>query len=188
MLSDNPTPLPDPRSAWQPQGVHAASRVYDHAAFGWTDGDWTGRQVPGAVLYEMHVGTFTATGTFDSAIERLDHLVDLGIDLVELLPVNSFNGEYNWGYDGVCWYAPHEVYGGPDGLKRFVDAAHARGLGVVLDVVYNHFGPSGAYAPMFAPYLSAAGTNPWGDSVNLDGPHSGEVPPLHHRQRADVAA
>ena len=175
VLSDNPTPLPDPRSAWQPQGVHAASRVYDHAAFGWTDGDWTGRQVPGAVLYEMHVGTFTATGTFDSAIERLDHLVDLGIDLVELLPVNSFNGEYNWGYDGVCWYAPHEVYGGPDGLKRFVDAAHARGLGVVLDVVYNHFGPSGAYAPMFAPYLSAAGTNPWGDSVNLDGPLSGEV-------------
>jgi maltooligosyltrehalose trehalohydrolase len=175
VLSDNATPLPDPRSAWQPQGVHAASRVYDHAAFGWTDGGWTGRQVAGAVLYEMHVGTFTATGTFDAAIERLDHLVDLGIDLVELLPVNSFNGEYNWGYDGVCWYAPHEVYGGPDGLKRFVDAAHARGLGVVLDVVYNHFGPSGAYAPMFAPYLSAAGTNPWGDSVNLDGPHSGEV-------------
>ena len=175
VLSDNATPLPDPRSAWQPQGVHAPSRVYDHAAFGWTDGGWTGRQVPGAVLYEMHVGTFTATGTFDAAIERLDHLVDLGIDLVELLPVNSFNGEYNWGYDGVCWYAPHEVYGGPDGLKRFVDAAHARGLGVVLDVVYNHFGPSGAYAPMFAPYLSKAGTNPWGDSVNLDGPHSGEV-------------
>ena len=167
--------LPDPRSAWQPGGVHGPSRVYDHSAFAWTDGSWTGRQLPGAVLYELHVGTFTPQGTFDAAIERLDHLVDLGVDLVELLPVNSFNGEYNWGYDGVCWYAPHEVYGGPDGLKRFVDAAHRRGIGVVLDVVYNHFGPSGAYAPMFAPYLSAAGTNPWGDSVNLDGPLSEEV-------------
>ena len=123
----------------------------------------------------MHIGTFTPAGTFDAAIERLDHLVDLGVDLVELLPVNSFNGEYNWGYDGVCWFAPHEAYGGPDGLKRFVDAAHARGLGVVLDVVYNHFGPSGAYAPMFAPYLSSAGANPWGSSVNLDGPGADEV-------------
>ena len=174
-LTGNDTPLPDPRSAWQPQGVHGPSRVYDHSAFAWTDGSWTGRQLPGSVLYELHIGTFTAEGTFDAAIERLDHLVELGVDLVELLPVNSFNGEYNWGYDGVCWYAPHEAYGGPDGLKRFVDAAHRKGLGVVLDVVYNHFGPSGAYAPMFAPYLSAAGTNPWGDSVNLDGPLSEEV-------------
>jgi maltooligosyltrehalose trehalohydrolase len=168
-------PLPDPRSAWQPEGVHGPSRVYDHAAFPWSDHAWTGRQLPGSVLYEMHVGTFTAEGTFDAAVQRLDHLVDLGVDMVELLPVNAFNGEYNWGYDGVCWYAPHEAYGGPDGLKRFVDAAHGRGLGVVLDVVYNHFGPSGAYAPMFAPYLNAAGSNPWGASVNLDGPHSDEV-------------
>ncbi|MGX6601039.1 malto-oligosyltrehalose trehalohydrolase [Micromonosporaceae bacterium Da 78-11] len=175
VLPDGTNALPDPRSPWQPDGVHGLSRVYDHDAFDWTDGGWPGRQLPGAVLYEMHVGTFTAAGTFDAAIDRLDHLVDLGIDLVELLPVNSFNGEYNWGYDGVCWYAPHEVYGGPDGLKRFVDAAHARGLGVVLDVVYNHFGPSGAYAPMFAPYLSSAGSNPWGSSVNLDGPQSDEV-------------
>ncbi|GAA0511503.1 malto-oligosyltrehalose trehalohydrolase [Paractinoplanes deccanensis] len=171
--ADNP--LPDPRSAWQPHGVHAASRVYDHGAFSWTDQAWTGRQLPGSILYELHVGTFTPQGTFDAAIERLDHLVELGVDMVELLPVNSFNGEYNWGYDGVCWYAPHEVYGGPDGLKRFVDAAHHRGLGVVLDVVYNHFGPSGAYAPMFAPYLSTSGSNPWGASVNLDGPHADEV-------------
>jgi maltooligosyltrehalose trehalohydrolase len=175
LLPDHDSALPDPRSAWQPEGVHGPSRVYDHSAFAWTDGSWTGRQLPGSVLYELHVGTFTAQGTFDAAIERLDHLVDLGVDLVELLPVNSFNGEYNWGYDGVCWYAPHEAYGGPDGLKRFVDAAHRKGIGVVLDVVYNHFGPSGAYAPMFAPYLSAAGTNPWGDSVNLDGPLSEEV-------------
>ncbi|MEU7907540.1 malto-oligosyltrehalose trehalohydrolase [Actinoplanes sp. NPDC049118] len=175
LLSDHDGPLPDPRSAWQPGGVHGPSRVYDHSAFGWTDGAWTGRRLPGSVLYELHVGTFTAEGTFDAAVERLDHLVELGVDLVELLPVGSFNGEYNWGYDGVCWFAPHEAYGGPDGLKRFVDAAHGKGLGVVLDVVYNHFGPSGAYAPMFAPYLSAAGANPWGDSVNLDGPLSDEV-------------
>jgi len=175
VLPEHDTPLPDPRSRWQPEGVHGPSRVYDHSAFAWSDSAWTGRQLPGSVLYEMHVGSFTPEGTFDAAIERLDHLVDLGVDLVELLPVNSFNGEYNWGYDGVCWYAPHEAYGGPDGLKRFVDAAHGRGLGVVLDVVYNHFGPSGAYAPMFAPYLSASGSNPWGASVNLDGPLSGEV-------------
>jgi maltooligosyltrehalose trehalohydrolase len=175
VLDDHDGELPDPRSMWQPEGVHGPSRVYDHSAFPWSDGAWTGRQLPGSVLYEMHVGTFTPEGTFDAAIERLDHLVDLGVDLVELLPVNAFNGEYNWGYDGVCWYAPHEAYGGPDGLKRFVDACHLRGLGVVLDVVYNHFGPSGAYAPMFAPYLSAAGSNPWGASINVDGPHSEEV-------------
>ncbi|HEV7962284.1 MAG TPA: malto-oligosyltrehalose trehalohydrolase [Actinoplanes sp.] len=175
LLPDHDSPLPDPRSAWQPEGVHGPSRVYDHSAFPWSDGAWTGRQLPGAVLYEMHVGTFTSEGTFDAAIERLDHLVDLGVDQVELLPVNSFNGEYNWGYDGVCWFAPHEAYGGPDGLKRFVDAAHGRGLGVVLDVVYNHFGPSGAYAPMFAPYLSESGSNPWGAAVNLDGPLADEV-------------
>ena len=175
MLSGHDRPLPDPRSTWQPQGVHGPSRVYDHSAFAWTDGSWTGRQLPGAVLYEMHVGTFTAAGTFDAAIERLDHLVDLGVDLVELLPVNAFNGEYNWGYDGVCWFAPHEAYGGPDGLKRFVDACHRRGLGVLLDVVYNHFGPSGAYAPMFGPYLNTSAANPWGAAVNLDGPMSDEV-------------
>ncbi|WP_436527644.1 malto-oligosyltrehalose trehalohydrolase [Actinoplanes sp. HUAS TT8] len=174
VLKDVENPVPDPRSAWQPQGVHGPSRLYDHDAFTWSDRSWSGRQVPGSVLYEMHIGTFTPEGTFDSAVERLDHLVELGVDLVELLPVNAFNGEYNWGYDGVCWFAPHERYGGPDGLKRFVDAAHGKGLGVVLDVVYNHFGPSGAYAPMFAPYLST-GSNTWGSSLNLDGPESGEV-------------
>ena len=175
LLPDSGTPLPDPRSAWQPSGVHGPSRVYDHGAFRWSDGAWTGRQLPGSVLYELHVGTFTEQGTFDAAIERLDHLVDLGVDMVELLPVNAVNGPRNWGYDGVCWYAPHEPYGGPDGLKRFVDACHRRGLGVVLDVVYNHFGPSGAYAPQFAPYLSASASNPWGASVNLDGPYADGV-------------
>ncbi|MDG4826525.1 malto-oligosyltrehalose trehalohydrolase [Asanoa sp. WMMD1127] len=175
VLDDNEQALPDPRSAWQPAGVHGFSRVYDQSAYAWSDGGWTGRQLPGSVLYELHVGTFTPEGTFDAAIERLDHLVRLGVDLVELLPVGAFNGDHNWGYDGVCWFAPQESYGGPDGLKRFVDACHQRGLGVVLDVVYNHFGPSGAYAPMFGPYLSEGPGNSWGASVNLDGPLSGEV-------------
>ncbi|MBQ0902390.1 malto-oligosyltrehalose trehalohydrolase [Micromonospora sp. U21] len=174
LLNDDETPLPDPRSLWQPAGVHGPSRRYDHAAFEWTDGSWTGRQLPGSILYELHIGTFTPEGTFDAAIDRLDHLVSLGVDLIELLPVNAFNGEHNWGYDGVCWYAPHQPYGGPDGLKRLVDAAHAKGLGVILDVVYNHFGPSGAYAPRFGPYL-AEQSNSWGRSINLDGPHSDEV-------------
>ena len=174
LLGDDEQALPDPRSRWQPFGVHGVSRVYDHSAFGWTDRSWTGRQLPGSILYELHVGTFTPEGTFDAVIDKLDHLVDLGVDMIELLPVNAFNGEHNWGYDGVCWFAPHEPYGGPDGLKRLVDAAHAKGLGVILDVVYNHFGPSGAYAPRFAPYLGDRDT-PWGQAINLDGPHSDGV-------------
>jgi maltooligosyltrehalose trehalohydrolase len=173
VLGDDDVALPDPRSAWQPAGVHAASRVYDHAAFAWTDEAWTGRQLAGSVLYELHIGTFTPGGTFDAAIERLDHLVDLGIDLVEVLPVNSFDGTAGWGYDGVLWGAVHEHYGGPDGFKRFVDACHVRGLGVVLDVVYNHLGPSGAYLDRFGPYF--AGQNEWGPGLNLDGAGSDEV-------------
>ncbi len=174
LLDDSEEPLPDPRARWLPRGVHGASRLYDDGAFAWTDHAWTGRQLPGAVLYELHIGTFTPEGTFDAAIERLGHLVDLGVDLVEVLPVNGFNGVHNWGYDGVAWYAVHEPYGGPDGLKRFVDACHARGLGVVLDVVHNHLGPSGNYLPRFGPYLKQ-GRNTWGDLVNLDGPGSDQV-------------
>ncbi|WP_433280254.1 malto-oligosyltrehalose trehalohydrolase [Pseudonocardia xinjiangensis] len=173
LLDDDETPLPDPRSRWQPTGVHGASRVYDDSGFFWTDQSWTGRQLPGSVLYELHIGTFTPDGTFDAAIERLDHLVALGIDMVEVLPVNAVDGPRNWGYDGVGWYAVTENYGGPDAFKRFVDACHARGLGVVLDVVYNHLGPSGAYLDRFGPYF--AGSNIWGPSVNLDGPHSEQV-------------
>ncbi len=172
-LDDDETPLPDPRSRWQPDGVHAPSRVYDHGAFEWTDQRWTGRALAGSVLYELHIGTFTPGGTFDSAIERLDHLVELGVDLVEVMPVNAFDGPRNWGYDGVGWYAVTENYGGPDAFKRFVDACHARGLGVVLDVVHNHLGPSGAYLDRFGPYF--AGSNIWGPTLNLDGPHSDEV-------------
>ncbi len=173
LLDDDETPLPDPRSRWQPTGVHGASRIHDGTAFEWTDGWWTGRQLPGSVVYELHIGTFTPGGTFDTAIERLDHLAELGVDLVEVLPVNAVDGPRNWGYDGVGWYAVTENYGGPDGFKRFVDACHARDMGVVLDVVYNHLGPSGAYLDRFGPYF--AGSNIWGPSLNLDGARSEPV-------------
>ena len=121
------------------------------------------------MVYELHTGTFTEAGTFDAAIDKLDYLVDLGVDFVELMPVNAFNGTHGWGYDGVLWYAVHEPYGGPDGLVRLIDACHARGLGVLIDAVFNHFGPSGNYLPKFGPYLSSV-SNPWGEGVNLAGP------------------
>ncbi|OMC04173.1 malto-oligosyltrehalose trehalohydrolase [Mycolicibacter heraklionensis] len=174
LLDDDPQVLPDPRSARQPDGVHARSAVWDEAGLSWTDGEWAGRSVRGAVIYELHIGTFTPAGTFDSAIAKLDHLVDLGVDFVELMPVNAFSGEHGWGYDGVLWYAVHEPYGGPDGLARFVDACHGRGLGVLIDAVFNHLGPSGNYLPRYGPYLSQA-RNPWGDAINIDGPDSDEV-------------
>ncbi|MCW2527551.1 MAG: putative glycosyl hydrolase [Pseudonocardiales bacterium] len=167
-LDDDDAVLTDPRSRWQPSGVHGPSRIYDSGAFTWTDSSWPGKNLPDSVIYELHVGTFTGAGTFDAAIDRLDYLAELGVTHVELLPVNDFNGEWNWGYDGVLWYAVHETYGGPDGLKRFVDASHARGLAVVLDVVYNHLGPSGNYLPRFGPYFKT-GRSTWGDLVNLDG-------------------
>ena len=173
LLGDDDTPLPDPRSRWQPNGVHAATRPYDHGAFRWTDQAWTGRPLRGAVLYELHIGTFTPGGTFDSAVERLPHLVELGVTHVEVMPVNAFDGTAGWGYDGVLWGAVHEPYGGPDGFKRFVDACHGAGLAVVLDVVYNHLGPSGAYLGRFGPYF--AGQSDWGPALNLDGPGSDEA-------------
>jgi len=167
LLDDDETVLPDPRSRWQPDGVHGRSRVYADD-FAWTDAEWQGRELANGVIYELHIGTFTPEGTLDAAIARLDHLVDLGIDFVELLPVNAFNGEHNWGYDGVLWYAVQESYGGPAAYQRFVDACHARGLAVIQDVVYNHFGPSGNYLPRFGPYLRSGQATSWGDSVNLD--------------------
>jgi len=166
---DGADPVPDPASRRQPTGVHGPSRVYDQDAHDWHDASWTGRDLTAAVVYELHVGTFTPGATLDSAVERLDQLVDLGVTHVELLPVNAVNGVWNWGYDGVGWYAVHEPLGGPDALKRFVDAAHARGLAVLLDVVYNHLGPSGNYLPMFGPYLTS-GRNTWGDLVNVEQP------------------
>jgi maltooligosyltrehalose trehalohydrolase len=174
LLDDDPTVLPDPRSARQPDGVHARSQLWEASAGVWTDTGWAGRPVEGAVIYELHVGTFTPEGTFDSAIDKLDYLVDLGVDFVELMPVNSFSGSYGWGYDGVLWYSVHEPYGGPDGLVRLVDACHARGLAVLIDAVFNHFGPSGNYLPRFGPYLSSA-SNPWGEGVNIADADSDEV-------------
>ncbi|OBF47862.1 malto-oligosyltrehalose trehalohydrolase [Mycobacterium sp. 852002-50816_SCH5313054-b] len=175
LLDDDPSVLPDPRSARQPDGVHARSQLWDPAGARWTDGDWPGRSVAGgAVIYELHVGTFTPAGTFGAAAEKLDYLVDLGIDFVELMPVNTFAGTHGWGYDGVLWYSVHEPYGGPDGLVRFVDACHARGLGVLIDAVFNHLGPSGNYLPRFGPYLSSA-SNPWGEGINIADADSDEV-------------
>jgi maltooligosyltrehalose trehalohydrolase len=175
LLDGDPTPLPDPRSRRQPEGVHSLSRTFDPGNHRWTDGQWTGRELTGSVIYELHLGTFTPEGTLDAAIGKLDYLAELGVDFVELLPVNGFNGTHNWGYDGVLWYAVHEGYGGPAAYQRFVDAAHAAGLGVIQDVVYNHLGPSGNYLPRFGPYLKSGEGNTWGDSVNLDGPGSDEV-------------
>jgi malto-oligosyltrehalose trehalohydrolase len=166
--------LPDPRSLRQPFGTAGLSRRYDQAAFPWTDRRWRGGPLHGSVIYELHVGTFTAEGTFDAAIGRLDHLRDLGVHAVELMPVASFPGEHGWGYDGINLWAVHEPYGGPDGLKRFVDACHARGLAVLLDVVYNHVGVGNRLGD-FGPYFTEAHVTPWGPAVNLDQPGSDEV-------------
>ena len=159
---------PDPRSAWQPEGVHAASAAHDPGAHVWSDTDWRGRDARGALVYELHVGTFTTEGTLDAAVDRLDHLVDLGVDMVELMPLAAFPGQYGWGYDGVALYAVQDSYGGPAALQRFVDAAHARGLAVCLDVVYNHLGPSGNYLGEYGPYFTETHQTPWGAAVNLD--------------------
>ncbi|MFS2280595.1 malto-oligosyltrehalose trehalohydrolase [Microbacterium sp. OR21] len=170
VIGDDDRLRPDPRSRRQPAGVHAASASFDETAFAWTDAAWTGRQLAGGLIYELHLGTFTPEGTLDAAVARLPHLVDLGVTHVELLPVNAFNGQWNWGYDGVLWYAVHEGYGGPRAYQRFVDAAHAHGLAVIQDVVYNHLGPSGNYLPEFGPYLREGSRNTWGDSIDLDEP------------------
>jgi malto-oligosyltrehalose trehalohydrolase len=171
---DGGDPLPDPRSLWQPAGVHGPSRRYDHGAFRWSDAGWRGVRLAGSVLYELHVGTFTPEGTFDAAIGRLEYLAGLGVDIIQLMPVAAFSGQHGWGYDGIGLWAVHEPYGGPDGLKRFVDACHARDLGVLLDVVYNHAGIGNRLAD-FGPYFTDLRTTPWGPAVNLDQPGSDEV-------------
>jgi maltooligosyltrehalose trehalohydrolase len=172
---DGDETLPDPRSAWQPYGVHGLSRVFDPGLYRWSDGDWPGRDVLGAVFYELHVGTFTPAGTLDAALEHLDHLVGLGVDVVELMPVAAMPGRHGWGYDGVGLYAVHEPYGGPAALQRFVDACHVRGMAVCLDVVYNHLGPEGNYLPWFGPYFTENHATPWGEAINLDGEGSAQV-------------
>jgi maltooligosyltrehalose trehalohydrolase len=172
---DGEGPFPDPRSRHQPDGVHGLSRIVDPTEHEWADTAWTGRQLAGSVIYELHIGTFTPEGTFDAAAKRLDHLASIGVDFVEILPVNAFNGTHNWGYDGVLWYSVHDGYGGPTGYRRFVDACHAAGIGVIQDVVYNHLGPSGNYLPKFGPYLTDGPGNTWGSSLNLDGEDSDTV-------------
>jgi maltooligosyltrehalose trehalohydrolase len=174
VLDDDPKVLPDPRSPRQPDGVHERSQLWQPSPDAWTDQDWQGRSIEGAVIYELHIGTFTAEGTLDSAIEKLDYLVELGVEFVELMPVNAFAGTHGWGYDGVLWYAVHEPYGGPDALVRFVNACHERGLGLLIDAVFNHLGPSGNYLPKFGPYLSS-GSNPWGEGLNLSDAGADEV-------------
>jgi maltooligosyltrehalose trehalohydrolase len=172
---DGADPLPDPVSRSQPDGVHALSEVVDPHAFAWRDERWTGVALPDFVIYEMHVGTFTPEGTFAAAIARLPELVALGVTAIELMPVAEFPGRRNWGYDGVHLYAPHHAYGGPAGLKQLVNAAHAAGLGVVLDVVYNHVGPEGNYLDRFGPYFTDTYRTPWGRAVNYDGAGSDAV-------------
>jgi len=166
---------PDPRSSSQPEGVDGWSEIVDHGSFSWRDSGWRGLPLPGSVLYELHVGTFTDPGTFDAVVERLPHLVDLGADAIELLPVAEFAGTRGWGYDSVDLFAPHHRYGGPEGLKRLVDACHEHGLGVIMDVVYNHLGPSGNYLADFGPYFTDRHHTDWGAAVNFDGSDSREV-------------
>ena len=166
---------PDPRSALQPDGVHGPSRTVDPDTWRWTDQNWAGRDLRVSVIYELHVGTFTPEGTLDAAVSRLGHLVDLGVDIVELMPLAAFPGKAGWGYDGVGLWAVHEAYGGPDALARFVNAAHNAGIGVCLDVVYNHLGPSGNYLSVFGPYFTPAHHTPWGEAVNYDHDGSQQV-------------
>jgi len=167
---DGALEVPDPASRWNPDDVHGASCIVDPEAYDWPDGGWTGRPWEEAVIYELHVGAFTARGTYAGAMERLDYLADLGVTALELMPVADFPGRRNWGYDGALLFAPDATYGTPDELKRFVAAAHERGLMVLLDVVYNHFGPEGNYLHAYAPQFFASGRKtPWGAAINFDG-------------------
>jgi len=166
---------PDPASRFQPQGVHGPSRVWDHRAFAWNDAQWKGVALEEAILYEIHPGTFTAEGTLDAIVPKLGHLSALGVNAIEIMPVNQFPGVRNWGYDGAYLYAVQNSYGGPDALRRLVDACHGRGIAVLLDVVYNHLGPEGNYLAEFGPYFTDHYKTPWGRAVNFDGAGSDQV-------------
>jgi maltooligosyltrehalose trehalohydrolase len=175
-LAEKPDLYPDPASRFQPEGPHGPSEVIDPAAFAWTDHDWGGCRIEGQIVYELHVGTFTRQGTWQAAREQLPRLADLGISLIEVMPVADFPGTFGWGYDGVNLFAPTRLYGRPDDFRTFVDRAHALGLGVILDVVYNHLGPAGNYLPLFAPaYFSSRHKTDWGAAINFDGPDAGPV-------------
>ena len=165
---DDGLAVPDPVSRLLPEGVQSTTEIVDPAAFGWSDDAWRGIDFRDYVIYELHVGTFTPAGTFDGVIEKLEYLQDLGISVLEIMPVAAFPGTRDWGYDGVSPYAVQASYGGPEGLKRLVDTAHRIGLGVMLDVVYNHLGPEGNYLPKFGPYFTSQHKTPWGDAVNYD--------------------
>ena len=168
--------LPDPASRFQPEGVHGPSAVIDPSAFEWTDDGWTGVSLADAVIYELHVGAFTEQGTFAGVEDRLAHLAALGVTAIELMPIAEFAGRWNWGYDGVDLFAPSHHYGTPDDLRRLVNAAHRTGLAVILDVVYNHLGPDGAYLSAFSPYyFTNEHHTPWGSAVNLNGAHAERV-------------
>jgi maltooligosyltrehalose trehalohydrolase len=175
LVDDDRKAYPDPRSQWQPRGVHELSRVYDQAQFAWTDGRFQAVPLASGIVYELHIGTFTPEGTLDAAIGKLDHLAEMGVTHVELMPVAAFEGRHGWGYDGVALSAVHEPYGGPAALKRFVNAAHCKDLAVLLDVVYNHFGPSGNYTGKFGPYIVGSHHTPWGGAINLEDADSCEV-------------
>ncbi|MGA8026736.1 MAG: malto-oligosyltrehalose trehalohydrolase [Bryobacteraceae bacterium] len=167
---------PDPASRYQPTGPHGFSEVVDPSSFSWSDGDWRGARLKGQVIYELHLGTFTRGGTWRSAMEKLEYLRDTGITLVEIMPVADFPGKFGWGYDGVAPYAPASIYGAPDDMRAFVDRAHGVGVGVILDVVYNHLGPDGNYLPKFSPfYLTRKHKTDWGEAINFDGEESGPV-------------
>ena len=166
---------PDPASRFQPKGVHSPSQVVDPEEFFWDDNEWRGISLRDLIIYELHTGTFTHEGTFESVIPRLDYLADLGITAIELMPVAQFPGNRNWGYDGVYPFAPQNTYGGPAGLKKLINSAHKKGLAVVLDVVYNHLGPEGNYLGRYGPYFTDRYKTPWGDAINFDGPYSDEV-------------
>lgn len=174
-LLDRQTERPDPASRYQPDGVHGPSVVVDPQAYEWNDANWRGRPLDEYVIYELHVGTFSEDGTFDGVIPHLDDLADLGVTAVEIMPVAQFPGNRNWGYDGVGLFAVQESYGGPDGLRRLVDACHQREIAVILDVVYNHLGPEGNYLRDFGPYFTDHYQTPWGDAINFDGPGSDHV-------------
>jgi maltooligosyltrehalose trehalohydrolase len=167
--------IPDPRSAQQREGIEGWSELVDHHAFAWTDGGWTCFPLEQALIYELHVGTFSAEGTFAGVIAHIDHLIGLGVNAIEVMPVATFPGARGWGYDGVGLFAAQWTYGGSDGLKQLVDACHARGLAVILDVVYNHLGPSGNHLHKLGPYFTPEHHTPWGEAINFDGAGSGPV-------------
>jgi maltooligosyltrehalose trehalohydrolase len=174
-ILDSQKERPDPMSQFQPGGVHGPSAMVDHSTFPWDDGEWKGIGLEDFIIYELHIGTYSGEGTFEAIIPSIDYLKRLGVTVIELMPVAQFPGKRNWGYDGVYLFAPQNSYGGPEGLKKLVNACHEAGMGIMLDVVYNHLGPEGNYLADFGPYFTNRYKTPWGDAINFDGPCSDEV-------------